>query len=850
MEARSVLRSLPVREEELLGDARVCVAVLDGPVDLSHPCFADADLTRLDTLVTEPAGRGRMSLHGTHVASLLFGRPGSAVFGMAPRCRGLLLPVFRDAQKGRVPQLDLARAIERAVQEGAHIINISGGERTPDTQADELLARALRLCEDQGVLVVSAVGNDGCECLQVPAAVSSVLAVGALGTDGKPLKINNWGAAYRRNGVLAPGQDIEGAAPGGGRTALTGSSFATPVVSGVAALLVAAQLRAGHGADPKAAAEAILTTAVPTPCSPDEAPECRRRLAGTLDAARAYDVITGRSDVSMAASGGAVAPATTEPPRAPRTRLLAPEAGVSAAAARPSPGTSPTEVSATAEAPTEAPRSETTEEVNAMDNDHTAAAAYEAAEAPEAPEAEVTSLPPPDPTPAGAAEGGAAPPPGAGPAGELPAAETSRAEVAHVEPREGAQAMETNGVEAATEEATGTVEGRQAAVTTPAPPADPTDVRGGHGGGVHPSCGGDAQCACGGGTGSRPLVYAIGTIGFDFRTEARRDTFRQLMPPTPRLDKDGNPVRGPRGEPISDQAKVYDPNQISAYLSMFPWESDKLTWTLELDRTPIYALEAELPVGMDWGGTMHPTAKATYQKTGTDQETATDDLAKLYYPPVSTIYKTFREAIVGQIQPKDHDGRITRVAIPGVLTDRTVRLFSGQVVPVVEVWSRAVATWNESALIQDVVDAINLRRSQEDPPEPALTGDRLKFLKTTVRAVLDKLYYQFRNLGQTSADRALNYAGTNAFQSADTVAGGLLSAKYVPGSSQHFYTVDTIRVTKSPYCRIGSDCQDVTISFMDPENDRRANVNYLFTVDVSDIPPISLAPVHVFLGDV
>ncbi|MER7984570.1 S8 family serine peptidase [Streptomyces noursei] len=844
MEARSVLRSLPAREEELLGDARVCVAVLDGPVDLSHPCFADADLTRLDTLVTEPAGQGRMSLHGTHVASLLFGRPGSAVFGMAPRCRGLLLPVFRDAQEGRVPQLDLARAIERAVQEGAHIINISGGERTPDAQADEMLARALRLCDDQGVLVVSAVGNDGCDCLQVPAAVSSVLAVGALGTDGRPLKINNWGAAYRRNGVLAPGEDVEGAAPGGGRAALTGSSFATPVVSGVAALLVAAQLRAGDGADPRAAAEAILTTAATTPCSPDEARECRRRLVGTLDAARAYDAITGRSDVSMATSDRAVAPATTPPPRAPRTGLLAPEAGVSAAGAHPSPGTSPTEVSATAEAPTEARHSETTEEVNAMDNDHTAAAAYEAAEAPEAPEAMGTSLPPPDPIPAGAADGGAAPPPGAGPAGELPAAETSRAEVAHAEPREGAHAMESNSVGVAADEADGTVEGRQAVVTTPTPPAEPTRAGGGQGGGVRPSCGGNARCACGGSTGSRPLVYAIGTIGFDFRTEARRDTFRQLIPPKPRVDAEGNPVLGPHHERIVDQPKVYDPREISDYLSMNPWESDKLTWTLELDRTPIYALEAELPVGMDWGGTIHTTQEASsHRKTG-------KDLADLYYPPVSTIYRTFREAIVGQVQPPGDPNRITRVAIPGVLTDRTVRLFSGQVVPVVEVWSRALATWNESALIQDVVDAINVHRLAEDPPEPKLTGKLLEYLETTIRALLDKLYHQFRNLGQTSADRALNYAGTNAFQSADTVADGLLSALFVPGSSQNFYTVDTITVAKSPYCRIGSDCQDVTITFMDPENDRRANVNYLFTIDVSDIPPVGLAPVHRFLGSV
>src|SRR5262249_47171865 len=58
--------------------------------------------------------------------------------------RGLILPVFRDYQEGRLSQLDLARGIEQAVQDGAHIINISGGERAPGGQADDVLARAVR----------------------------------------------------------------------------------------------------------------------------------------------------------------------------------------------------------------------------------------------------------------------------------------------------------------------------------------------------------------------------------------------------------------------------------------------------------------------------------------------------------------------------------------------------------------------------------------------------------------------------------------------------------------------------------------------------------------------------------
>ncbi|MFF9803004.1 S8 family serine peptidase, partial [Streptomyces rochei] len=186
MDIRSVVRGI-AGEQELLGSPEVRVAVLDGPVDVAHPCFPGSNLTRLPTLVSGPAGPGPMSLHGTHVTSLLFGQPGSPVPGLVPRCTGLLLPVFRESPDGRVtrvPQLDLARAVEQAVEAGAHVLNISGGERTPQGAPDSMLARALRLCEENGVLVVAAVGNDGCDCLQAPAATPSVLAVGAADAAG------------------------------------------------------------------------------------------------------------------------------------------------------------------------------------------------------------------------------------------------------------------------------------------------------------------------------------------------------------------------------------------------------------------------------------------------------------------------------------------------------------------------------------------------------------------------------------------------------------------------------------------------------------------------------------------
>jgi cyanobactin maturation PatA/PatG family protease len=747
MEARSLLDDLHVPDDEILGDPEVCIAVLDGPVDLTHPCFAGADLTRLDTLVQEPAGQGPMSLHGTHVASLLFGQPGSPVVGMAPRCRGLILTVFRDDEEGRVSQLDLARAIEQAVQEGAHVVNISGGQRSTHGQPEPILAQALRRCDESGVLVVAAVGNDGCEGLQIPAAMPSVLAVGATDATGEPLASNNWSTTGDRRVVLAPGELIDGAAPGGGRRALTGSSFATPVVAGLAALLLADQLRSGQVPTPVEVGQAILGAA--SPCHPSGATGDTEHITCNLNVARTYHWITKGRKPAVSSIDPALLPQGAQ-----QMQSDAPRLGVGAV--------------------------------------HAAAGNEPAASS------------------------------DSGPAGEGVVAAGEPADA----PAKAADAVEAGAVQ-------------QVAGTAANPGADASGIQASSSQRpVHadPNPGVQAASGCGcGSQGQGSLVFAIGAIGYDFRTEARRDSMRSLMHQVPGPRVPGTDV------PAFYPPNPYDPLQLSAYLKQNPWDSDKVTWTLNMERTPIYALEAETPVGMAWGESIAPA--------GWDRsKTKVDELAGMFeslasFPPVSHVYKMFRDALVGQVLPNDDDNFVSRVSIPGVLTNRTVRLFSGQIVPVVEVKSRGIFTWHEKALVDAAVSAAlaDPRVAGQDTMDEAT-------LRQTVAALMDKVYYQFRNLGQAPADRALNFAGTNAFQLSSTIAQGLLSGLYVPGPQANFYALGGITVAKSLYDRIDSDCWDVSINFFDPENDHRANVTYLFTIDVSDDYPVSLAPAHRFLN--
>ena len=329
-------------------------------------------------------------------------------------------------------------------------------------------------------------------------------------------------------------------------------------------------------------------------------------------------------------------------------------------------------------------------------------------------------------------------------------------------------------------------------------PSHPSAASRAPSGGVVPAggcgCGGDGKggCSCEGGA-KASYVYAIGTIGVDFGTEARRDTFRQLMP------------RYPIGEgesQITVPPNPYDVTQLAAYLDENKSESAKLIWTLNLDLTPIYAIEAELAYADE-------------------------------------VYSALRDTLKNQALPPSDENFVSQVSIPGRLTGETCRLFSGQVVPVVTAQLRGLYTWNEQALVTQVVDQVMPADS---------TQARRDYVNRTVRGFLDKVYFQFRNLGQTSADRALNFAATNAFLAAEGIVDGLLSGRLTDSEElTSLFSLDTIVVSKSTYCRVDSDCQDVQIRFFNPQNVLQARSVYQFTIDVSDEMPVSLAPRHQFL---
>ncbi|MFE6865846.1 hypothetical protein ACFVFS_04760 [Kitasatospora sp. NPDC057692] len=329
-------------------------------------------------------------------------------------------------------------------------------------------------------------------------------------------------------------------------------------------------------------------------------------------------------------------------------------------------------------------------------------------------------------------------------------------------------------------------------------------------------------------------VHAVGRVGVDFRSEARRDGFRHRL---------GATLGGAPPDPG-------DVRQLHDHLVRNPWASSELTWTLSVDSTTVYALEAEPAVAMDWAGPLPDR-----EPDGSDEERLALLRRIAAAPPVHPVHRALRDTLLGQSLPAGDPGRIGRLTVPGRLTDRSARLFSGRTVPVVRVSAVGLTRWTETPLIAaaaaTVAGAARQRRPADDrnhDPDPDRVAEH-------VRALLDRVYYHLRNPGRSAAERALNHALTETVLTGGLLAEGPLSADRVPGEPARdtadapgLYALDTVTVARSPYCRTGSDCQDVLVRFLDPTDERRTRVTYVCTVDVSDDLPVSLAPVHHFLG--
>lgn len=222
----------------------VKVAVLDTGYDPNHPDLKGL-VTESANFTTEP-NTDDLNGHGTHVTSTVAGSGAASdgkYKGVAPGVQILSGKVC--TADGNCDNSDIVEGLAWAAQHGAKVINLSLGDTdTPETDALEAMVDTVT--RDYGTLVVAAAGNSGPNKVSSPASDDRALAVGAAEEDDDLAVFSSVGPRVGDSGlkpdVIAPGVNVVAAQAGGttaddGYVAMSGTSMATPHVTGAAAIL-------------------------------------------------------------------------------------------------------------------------------------------------------------------------------------------------------------------------------------------------------------------------------------------------------------------------------------------------------------------------------------------------------------------------------------------------------------------------------------------------------------------------------------------------------------------------------------------------------------------------------------
>jgi subtilisin family serine protease len=214
----------------------VTVAVLDSGYDREHPDLKPAvkheRIFNGDPDMTDDAN------HGTHVASIVASQ-NDKYRGVAP---GVNLAIGKVGNRRSIPESAIIAGMEWAARDiRADVVSLSLGD--PDgSEIDPLEETVNRLSAETDALFVIAAGNSrGVGGVLSPGSAEAALTVGAVTEAGA---VTNFSSAGPRIGdhavkpdVVAPGENILAAKPGGGHQSLDGTSMAAPHAAGAAAIL-------------------------------------------------------------------------------------------------------------------------------------------------------------------------------------------------------------------------------------------------------------------------------------------------------------------------------------------------------------------------------------------------------------------------------------------------------------------------------------------------------------------------------------------------------------------------------------------------------------------------------------
>ncbi len=222
------------------GTPSVVVAVLDTGIDAAHPEFSGRLVPGFDALTGQADTAANFSPtdddndHGTHVSGTIAAAAnnGAGIAGIAPNVSIMPIKVLDSAGEGDFG--GMVSGINWAIARGARIITMSlGGTLSPS--AATRVQQTFDAAYAAGVVVVAASGNDAGAINEYPCNFTHVICVGSSTNDGTA--VSTFSTRTAALALIAPGEHITSAIRGNAYAFATGTSMATPHVTGAVALM-------------------------------------------------------------------------------------------------------------------------------------------------------------------------------------------------------------------------------------------------------------------------------------------------------------------------------------------------------------------------------------------------------------------------------------------------------------------------------------------------------------------------------------------------------------------------------------------------------------------------------------
>ena len=214
------------------------VAVVDTGIDTDHPDLAGniRGAVKTGNATSEVDKNG----HGTHVAGIIASiksnKKGGC--GVAPGAEIYSVCVGNPkSEKEGITVSAMVSGIKKAVNAGANVVNLSLGlDTTPAASTISNMQEVMDYAYENGVTVVASAGNNSSAAEHYPACLDHVISVAACTKNGGLAYYSNYGEWVD---IVAPGSTIYSTYPDDAYKYLSGTSMASPVVAGAAALIYA-----------------------------------------------------------------------------------------------------------------------------------------------------------------------------------------------------------------------------------------------------------------------------------------------------------------------------------------------------------------------------------------------------------------------------------------------------------------------------------------------------------------------------------------------------------------------------------------------------------------------------------